>query len=144
MFRHARNRILAIAACSLICAGPRAGAIEGMPAGEGDYASLVALYDEFLAWQDEARAKRTVPNRDIAGAAAERYPDYGDAAVDARCERMRVLQDRLENMNVVDWPLAQQVDYLAVRSRFDRYDFTLNVSRPWSRDPGWEPSTTPC
>jgi hypothetical protein len=29
------------------------------------------------------------------------------------------------------------VDYLAVRSRLDQYDFTLRRSRPWARDPGF-------
>ncbi|MEO0617284.1 MAG: DUF885 family protein [Pseudomonadota bacterium] len=114
-----------------------AAPLPGMPDGAGDYDALVALYDEFLSWQDSARARRLVPNRDIAGAAADRYPDYGDSAVAERRARMRSFQDRLEDMGVTGWPLEHQVDYLAVRSRFDQYDFTLNVSRPWSRDPGF-------
>ena len=111
--------------------------LDGMPSGEGDYDALVALYDEFLEWQDSARARRAVPNRDIAGAAAELHPDYGEDAVAERRRRMRDFQVRLEDMAVADWPRARQVDYLAVRSRFDQYDFTLNISRPWSRDPGF-------
>lgn len=122
---------------ALLSPGLLADALEGMPAGEGSYGDLVALYDEFLRWQDEARARRRLPDRDIAGAAAERFPDYADAAVAQRRERMARFQQRLQRMNVVAWPRAQQVDFLAVRSRFDQHDFRLRVSRPWSRDPGF-------
>ena len=111
--------------------------LEGMPGGSGSHDDLVALYQEFLEFSDPERASGDRPNRDIAGSPAEVYPDYGEAAVERRRETMRSLQDRLEDMAVVDWDLDQQVDYLAVRSRFDQFDFTLNVSRPWSRDPGF-------
>ena len=111
--------------------------LEGMPSGSGSYDDLVALYQEFLEFSDPERASGDVPLRDIAGRPAEVYPDYGVAAVEQRRATMDDLQDRLEDMAVVDWSLDRQVDYLAVRSRFDQYDFTLNVSRPWSRDPGF-------
>lgn len=111
--------------------------LEGMPSGSASYDDLVALYQEFLEFSDPERASGDRPNRDIAGRPAEVYPDYGEAAVEQRRETMRSLQDRLEDMAVLDWELDQQVDYLAVRSRFDQFDFTLNVSRPWSRDPGF-------
>ena len=111
--------------------------LEGMPGGSGSYDDLVALYQEFLEFSDPERASGDRPLRDIAGSPADVYPDYGEAAVEQRRETMRSLQDRLEDMAVLDWALDRQVDYLAVRSRFDQYDFTLNVSRPWSRDPGF-------
>ena len=111
--------------------------LEGMPGGSGSYDDLVALYQEFLEFSDPERASGDRPLRDIAGRPAEVYPDYGVAAVEQRRATMDALQDRLEDMAVVDWALDRQVDYLAVRSRFDQYDFTLNVSRPWSRDPGF-------
>ena len=111
--------------------------LEGMPSGSGGYDDLVALYQEFLEFSDPERASGDVPLRDIAGRPAEVYPDYGVAAVEQRRATMDDLQERLEDMAVVDWALDRQVDYLAVRSRFDQYDFTLNVSRPWSRDPGF-------
>ena len=114
-----------------------AAPLEGMPEGSGSYEDFVALFQEFLAWQDPERASGERPNRDIAGAAAEVHPDYGAQAVAARIARLEDLQARLENMAVVDWPLPQQSEYLAVRSRFDQQEFTLKVSRPWSRDPGF-------
>jgi hypothetical protein len=110
---------------------------EGMPEGSGRYEDLVSLFREFLEWKDPARARGDVPNKDIAGKPTEIYPDYGETAVNKRRHKMQELQARLENMAVVDWVLPEQVEYLAVRSRFDQHDFTLNVSRPWSRDPGF-------
>lgn len=132
-----------LAAAALACAlGPfarpaGAAALEGMPEGEGSYQDLVALFQEFLQWKDPARAQGNVPNRDIAGAATEIYPDYGAEAVAGRRAQMQEYQSRLVDMAVAGWPLDQQVDYLAVRSRFDQHQFTLDVSRPWSRDPGF-------
>lgn len=111
--------------------------MEGMPDGSGTYKEFVALFHEFLEWKDPAKAKKAVPNKDVAGSSTNIYPDYSKDAVDGRREKMRDFQKRLENMAVVDWDLDQQVEYLAVRSRFDQQDFTLNVSRPWSRDPGF-------
>ena len=114
-----------------------AARLEGMPEGSGSYDDLVSLFQEFLAWQDPERASGDRPNRDIAGAAADVHPDFGAEAVAGRVAQMDAYQERLDDMAVVDWPLAQQVDYLAVRSRFDQHEFTLKVSRPWSRDPGF-------
>ena len=114
-----------------------AARLEGMPEGSGSYDDLAALFQEFLAWQDPERASGDRPNRDIAGAAADVHPDYGAEAVAGRIAQMDAYQERLNDMAVVAWPLAQQVDYLAVRSRFDQHEFTLKISRPWSRDPGF-------
>ena len=126
--------LLILTAFESTAAGAR---LERMPDGSGNYDDLVALFQEFLEWKDPARASDNVPNRDIAGSATEVYPDYGEAAVDWRRAKMQDFQARLEDMAVVEWELHQQVDYLAVRSRFDQHDFILNVSRPWSRDPGF-------
>lgn len=111
--------------------------LAGMPKGKGDYAALVSLYQEFLEWKNPRQANKSVPNRDIAGKPADIYPDYSAAAVNEKRAKMSAFQERLADMAVIDWHQEQQVDYLAVRSRFDQYDFTLNVSRPWSRDPGF-------
>jgi hypothetical protein len=94
------------------------GAPAGMPDGRGSYDDLVALFDEFYEWRDSNFT-------------------YDAAAVAARQTEMAKFQERLTDMAVVDWGLAQQVDYLAVRSRFDQVEFRLRVSRPWFRDPGF-------
>ena len=133
------GKVAALAALMWMLTPLMAGAarLEGMPEGSGSYQDFVGLFQEFLAWQDPERASGERPNRDIAGAAADVHPDYGAAAVAARVAQMQAYQERLEDMAVVDWPLAQQVELLAVRSRFDQQEFTLKVSRPWSRDPGF-------
>lgn len=92
--------------------------LEGMPGGSGSYDDLVELFGEFVDWRDADTA-------------------YDEASIAGRRAEMAALQARLADMAVVDWQLSQQVDYLAVRSRFDQYDFRLRVSRPWSRDPGF-------
>ena len=123
-----------LAAQASLASGVR---LDGMPAGSGSYDEFVELFQEFLEWQDPEKASGKTPNRDIAGSPTEIYPDYSQNAVEQRRDRMRDFQARLADMAVVDWEFEQQVEYLAVRSRFDQHDFTLNVSRPWSRDPGF-------
>jgi len=93
----------------------------GIPSGKGSYTDLIELFDEFLVFRDSADAKFGVS----AGALADRQ------------ERMRDFQARIDNMNVASWDRAQQVDYLAVRSRLDQYEFILQRTRPWARDPGF-------
>ncbi|MFO0334254.1 MAG: DUF885 family protein [Pseudomonadota bacterium] len=110
---------------------------DGMPNGRGSYEDLVALWTEFLEWTDPERARGLNPKNDVAGLTTDVYPDYGTAAVEQRRERMRALQARLADMGVARWTRSQQVDWLAVRAKFDEHDFTLSVSRPWSRDPGF-------
>lgn len=94
------------------------GAPSGMPNGQGSYEDLVALFDEFDQWRDTDFA-------------------YDAAVVAARLTDLETFRKRLADMAVVKWELAEQVDYLAVRSRFDQVEFRLRVSRPWSRDPGF-------
>ena len=38
---------------------------------------------------------------------------------------------------MVSWPQSQQIDFLAVRAKLDEREFTLRISKPWSRDPGF-------
>jgi hypothetical protein len=104
-----------LASLTAVADGPH---IDGMPDGSGSYTDLVELFDEFVDWR----------NADAG---------FDAVTIAARQATMARFQARLEDMAVVDWALPQQVDYLAVRSRFDQYDFRLRVSRPWSRDPGF-------
>jgi uncharacterized protein (DUF885 family) len=101
-----------------------------VPAGSvtsGAYAELVALYDDFLTWREAGRPREGV------------FPDYGPATIASRRRTLDALDARLDAMASAarTWPLAQQVDYLAVRSRVDQQAFLLAVSRPFSRDPGF-------
>ena len=122
--RAALPRLPAILITALLCLGlalPPASqaANEGIPAGKGSYPDLVELFDEFLAFRDSGTT------------------DFSPAAVADRRERMQAFQARIDDMDVVSWDRARQVDYLAVRSRLDQYHFTLHRTRPWARDPGF-------
>lgn len=94
----------------------------GPPNGTGSYDQFVALFGEFNAWKDLKPVDGVV--------------DYSPAAVERRRSELRDFQARLPGFAVARWDRHQQVDYLAVRAQMDLHDFTLNVTKPWARDPG--------
>lgn len=121
---------------SAIMATQAASTDQGRVNQEG-YARLVALYDEFLAYRRASQFGEEDATSELTQAALTYYPDYGSAAISARLQRVHAFQDSLEAIAVAGWSVPQRVDYLAVRSRLDQYEFALGVSRPWSRDPGF-------
>ena len=110
-----------LALCCLLLAGELTAQspADGIPAGRGSYQDLVVLFDEFRVLRDDQESRQ----------------DFSPSAISDRLEQMAGLQARIADMNVVSWDRPRQVDYLAVRSRLDQYDFTLKRSRPWARDP---------
>jgi len=82
---------------------------EGIPTGKGSYQDLVELFDEFLAFRD----------------AGDVEADFSAQSVAQRREQMQQFQSRIDDINIVSWRRAKQVDYLAVRSRLNQYDFSL-------------------
>jgi hypothetical protein len=105
----------------------------GPPRGQGSYADLVRLFDEFRTW------KAAVP---VVGELSDSpritaVPDNSPAAVTQRRAKLSEFMRRAENMNVASWNRSQQADYLVVRSQLDQQLFELEVSRPWERDPGY-------
>lgn len=108
-----------------------------VPAGNGNYQDLVQLLEEFLAFRDPAGDQPRQIIRDTAGQAIDPVADYSAAGMEAQKAQMRKFQSRINDMNVVTWTRQQKVDYLAVRSRLDQYDFILQHTRPWARDPGF-------
>lgn len=111
----------ALLCTTLVTSGSAQAASDAVPNGRGSYQDLVELFDEFLAFRNSADA----------GA------DFSADAVAQRRQQMQQFQARIEDLNVVSWDQAKQVDYLAARSRFDQYDFNLQRIRPWARDPGF-------
>jgi uncharacterized protein (DUF885 family) len=100
--------------------------------GDG-YEGLVSLYDAFLEWKD---------NPPEVGEVGDSVPwvtieDWSDKTVRARRDRIARDLARLEAMDVSAWPRDQQADFLAVRAKLQEENFRLNISRPWSRDPGY-------
>lgn len=118
-----RRAAVALAAVLVLLALPGRGEA-GPPAGAGSYDQFVALVQEFVAWRDPAPG-------------ADGLVDYSAAAVAGRAGQLRGLQARLQDMNVAAWNRSQQTDWLAIRAQMDQHDFTVNVARPWARDPGY-------
>jgi hypothetical protein len=107
-----------------------------IPAGRGSYEDLVTLFEEFLEFRAADRGLMQIITWDEQGRAISPVSDYSPASIAAQKELMQKFQARIEDMNVVAWEHSQQVDYLAVRSRLDQFDFILQLVRPWNRDPG--------
>ena len=101
------------------------------------------MFHEFLAWKDPSKPKDSASfggaqsNVDFPGKDSALYPDYSEEAVSQRRAKMKEFHARLLDMAVSDWDISKQSEYLAVRSRFNQHDFLLNISKPWSRDPGF-------
>lgn len=95
------------------------------PGGSGEWEDLVEIYDEFVAWR---------ANEPAGGAV---WADWGPEAMATRADQLARLRQRLDDLAVSEWERPQQVDWLAVRSRFDQEAFLLEISRPWARDPGF-------
>ncbi len=94
----------------------------GVAGGAGDHGALVALHDEFVAFDRPAMENG--------------LPDVRPETIQAQQAALDGFADRLEAIDPTGWPVSQQVDYLLVRSRMNRLDFDLRVRRPWARDPG--------
>ena len=109
----------------------------GMPDGDASYEEFVQLFDEFLYWRDPKSAAKEQPLVDVAGLETDVYPDYSAGAMAARLAELREFQSQLEQFAVTRWPLSQQAEFLAVRAKMDQEEFTLRVSKPWARDPGF-------
>ena len=109
----------------------------GPPAGTGSYSELIALVESFEDWK--ASTADPLANITVNGAGQEIAPvaNNSPSHIATRLEALALLQSKLTTMNVASWPRAQQVDWLAVRSRLDQQEYLLRLSRPWARDPGF-------
>lgn len=105
--------------------------------GQGSYQELVELLDDFLEFRDPQGQQPRQIIRDVAGQSIDPVADYGKESIAWQSEQMRQFQARIERLDVASWTQAQQVDYLAVQSRLDQYQFILQRTRPWARDPGF-------
>jgi len=106
-------------------------------AEQGSYQELVVLLEEFLQFRDPQGQQPRQIIRDVAGQSIDPVADYSKESIAWQLEQMRQFQARIERLDVTSWTQAQQVDYLAVRSRLDQYQFILLRTRPWARDPGF-------
>lgn len=89
-----------------------------------------ADHDELLQLFDDWRAFESPPL--LNGA-----PDYTVERFDERNNDYMQLRQRLETIEVDDWPVPQQVDWHLVRAEMNGYDFNRRVLMPWARDPAF-------
>ncbi|HET9314171.1 MAG TPA: DUF885 family protein [Vicinamibacteria bacterium] len=92
-------------------------------AAGGGYADLVALFQEWRAFQ------RPVFKGGV--------PDYTPSGMEAQKARLPEFQKRLQAIAPGGWPVAQQVDWRLVQAEMNGLDFDHRVLRPWARDPGF-------
>ena len=121
-FATLRNAIVLTLLCGLAgCGSPGKGTPVAKAAGSSRYEDLVVLFREFREFQ-KPRMNDGVP-------------DYSAAAMDIQRKGLERFQNRLAAMDIKDWPVSQQVDYLIVRAEMNGLEFAHRVLRPWSKDP---------
>lgn len=121
--RPAFRRLFAPPALALLTVALSLSALAAEPAGKGSYEQLVALFEEFQAWQATGAPGVTT--------------DYSSAALEKRQAQVNAFQDRLADMAVASWQKAEKADYLIVRAELDKEYFIQQVTRPWARDPAY-------
>ena len=96
-------------------------------------------YDDLIALHDELR-DYMLPGF-TAGVVLDSGARIGEVYADAVLEEKRAGLARFDTalaaLPMAQWPRAQQVDYLAVKSILNGYRYNLEVLRPWKRDPGF-------
>ena len=95
----------------------------GVNAAANDYASLLALFQDWRAFERP---------RLRAGA-----PDYTAEAMARKHTDLASYQLRQAAIDPSHWPVAQQVDYQLVRAEMNGLDFDIRVLQPWARDPAF-------
>lgn len=127
-------RMVSLATLAMLIAAPCAPALAqaapaapierpvGPPQGSAAYAELVTLFTQFNEWKSPKPVNGIV--------------DYSPATVARRRAELAAFQAKLPGFAVAGWDRHQQVDYLVVRAQMDLQDFTLNITKPWARDPG--------
>lgn len=98
-------------------------------AAGGGYADLVALFQEWRAFQQPVFK--------------DGVPDYTPAAMEAQRRRLPEFQRRLNAIAPGGWPVAEQIDWRLVQAEMNGLDFDHRVLRPWARDPGFYAVLTP-
>ena len=64
-------------------------------------------------------------------------PDYGDAAMAAKAQKLAGYRAHLAAIDTHTWPAAKRVDAQLIAAEMNGLDFDLRVRRPWARDPSF-------
>jgi len=113
----------AIAPALLTAALVLGAAMPASAAPQGGYRALLALFEE---WRQFAvpRVENGVPN-------------YTAAAMARQQRELDAYQQRLDTIEVVDWPVEQQIDWRLVKAEMNGLDFDHRVRRPWANNPAF-------
>jgi uncharacterized protein (DUF885 family) len=107
----------------LLAAAGASGRIEAVPAQGGTHDDLVALFNDWRAFERP---------RFVAG-----VPDYSPAAMAAQRKALPEWQARLARIDPAGWPVAQQIDWYLVRAEMNGLAFDHRLRQPWTRDPAF-------
>jgi hypothetical protein len=99
-------------------------ALEAQPKAGTTYQDLVALFEEWRAFEEPPRAKGG-------------EPDYSPSTNKRRLAALSRLQARLAAMDVSGWPVNEQVDHHLVRAEMNGMEYHLRVLQPFARDPAY-------
>jgi hypothetical protein len=100
-----------------------ATALGQQPQG-GSYQQLLALFEEWRAFEEPPRLKDGVP-------------DYSPATDARRLEALRRFQARLRAIDTKGWSISQQVDRHLVHAEMNGLEYHLRVLQPFARDPAY-------
>jgi uncharacterized protein (DUF885 family) len=89
---------------------------------DSDYAGMVELFNRVHSYQQPLLSKKAL--------------DYSPAGVQKRRAELAKMRQQFDRIDASEWPVAQKIDYLLVRSQLDQMEFEFRTLRTWSRDPG--------
>ncbi len=92
-------------------------------AGTSDYQELVALFEDWRAFETPPMANGV--------------PDYTAETFSRRHEELAGYRSRLEAIQISDWPIERQIDWHLLRAEMNGFDFHVRVLQPWVRDPAY-------
>lgn len=96
----------------------------GVQAQGQTYSQLLALFEEWRAFEEPPRLNGGVP-------------DYSAATNERRLEELRRLQARLRAIDMSGWSIGQQVDHHLVAAEMNGMEYHLRVLQPFARDPAY-------
>jgi len=110
-------------ACACVLAALAAACGGASPASESRDEDLVALFQDWRAFQHPVLA--------------DGVPDYTEAAMVAQYRRLAGMRQRLDAIDPHGWPVGRQVDWHVVRAEMNGLDFDHRVLRPWANNPAF-------
>ncbi|MFT5370620.1 MAG: hypothetical protein ACI9H8_002327 [Lysobacterales bacterium] len=64
-------------------------------------------------------------------------PNYTAPKMAGMHLELKTYQDRLNSIEIKQWPIDQQVDWHLMRAEMNGMDFNIRVLKPWQRDPAY-------